>query len=151
MTNKESAQATKGQQRGSTAKRANSKVNADSKGSNGNKRGAPALGRELFKRRRVTDSDPAELEEPAVVVADAAVLEAKLSKSNSQSRVSRGPVFMHGARESLAIKKMTSKPMEALILNECFLDFLAYDKSQARDRFDRFTKKVREHYPLFEY
>ena len=60
-------------------------------------------------------------------------------------------MFMDGSRESLAIRKTTSKPMEALILNECFLDFLAYDKSQARDRFDRFAKKVREHYPFFEY
>ena len=58
---------------------------------------------------------------------------------------------MHGARETLAIKEMSSKPMEVLILNECFSDFLAYNKSQARDKFDRFAKKVRELYPLFEY
>ena len=84
-------------------------------------------------------------------MADVAISEAKSSKSNSQSKMSRGPVFMHGARESLAIREMTSKPVEALILNECFLDFLAYEKSQARDQFDKFAMKVREHYPLFEY
>ena len=60
-------------------------------------------------------------------------------------------MFMHGARKSLAIRETTSKPVEALILNEDFLDFLAYDKAQARERFDRFAKKVREHYPIFEY
>ena len=32
-------------------------------------------------------------------------------------------MFMHGARESLAIRETTSKPVEALILNECFWDF----------------------------
>ena len=63
--------------------------------------------------------------------------------------MSRGPVFMQGARESLAIRETTSKPVEALILNECFLDFLAYDKSQVRNRFDRFAKKVKEQGPFF--
>ena len=84
-------------------------------------------------------------------MADAAVSKAKSSKSNLQSKMSRGPVFVHGPRESLAMRETTSKPVEALILNECFLDFLVYNKSQARDRFDRFAKKVREHYPFFEY
>ena len=84
VTNKESAGATKGRQRGSTVKGANStfKVNNLSKGSIGNKRGALASGREQSKRRRVHDSDPADQEEPAAVVADAAVSEAKSSKSN---------------------------------------------------------------------
>ena len=152
VTNRQSARATKGRQRGSAAKGANSssKVNNVSKGSTGSKRAAPASGREQSKRGRVHDSDAAEREEPAVVVADAAVTEAKSSKSNSQSKMSRGPVFMHGARESLAIRETTSKPVEALILKECFLDFLAYDKAHARERFDRFAKKVREHCPFFE-
>ena len=128
-TTKKSARVTKRRQRSSTAKGANSKVNAASKGSNGNKRGAPSSGRESSKRGRVIDSDPVEQEEPAAVVMDTTISEAKSSKSNSQSRMSCRLAFMHGARETLAIREMSSKPMEALILNECFSDFLQYDKS----------------------
>ena len=151
VTNKQSARATKGRQRGLAAKGANStsKVNIASKGSTGSKRAAPTSGWEQSKRGKVHECDPADREEPAVVMADVAVSEAKSSKSNLQSKMNRGPVFMQGAKESLAIRETTSKPMEALILNECFLDFLAYDKSQVHDRFDRFAKKVREQGPFF--
>ena len=65
--------------------------------------------------------------------------------------MSRGPIFVHGARDTLAIREMSSKPMETFILNECFSDFLAYNKSQAGKRFERFAKKVRGLSPLFEY
>ena len=85
VTNKQSARATKGRQKGSAAKGANStsKVNIASKGSSGSKRAAPASGREQSKRGKVHECDPADREEPAVVVADAALSEAKSSKSNS--------------------------------------------------------------------
>ena len=87
----------------------------------------------------------------APIVADAAVSEAKSSKSNSQSRVSHGAVFWHGARETLTIREVSGKPMEFLILNEYFIDFITYEKSQAHERFDRFTKKVRGLTCLYEY
>ena len=108
-TQKENARTMKGRIRSSTAKGTDSKGNAASKGSKDNKRGAPSSSREPSKRGRVAHTVPTKQEEPTPVVVDAVVSEAKSSKSNSQSRVSCGPVFWHGTRKTLAIMEVSGK------------------------------------------
>ena len=124
-----------------TAKGVVPKTNAASKRT---KRGASTAGRAVSKREKVGDVRTDETAGPTDVDATTAVSEAKSSKSNSQSRPSHGPSFLQRVRQSLAIREMSSKPTESLILNECFTDFMEVESSQGRERFERFAKKVHE-------
>ena len=132
--------ANKGAVKAATAKGAAPKSNAASKGT---KRGASTAGRAVLKRGKLGDAGTDETAGPPDVDATAAVSEAKSSKSNSQSRPSHGPSFSQGIRQSLAIRDMSGRPLESLILNECFTDFMEVQSSQGRERFERFAKKVR--------
>ena len=132
--------ASKGAVKAATAKGAVPKSNAASKGT---KRGAPTTGRAVSKKGKLGDAGTDETAGPPDVDATAAVSEAKSSKSNSQSRPSHGPSFSQGIRQSLAIRDMSGRPSESLILNECFTNFIEVQSSQGRERFERFAKKVR--------
>ena len=94
------------------------------------KRGASTTGRAVSKKGKVGDAGTDETNGPPDVDATTAVSEAKSSKSNSQSRPSHGPSFSQGIRQSLAIREMSGKPTESLILNECFTDFMEVESSQ---------------------
>ena len=125
MAQKRSVQSSKGRVKSSSTKGTNLKTNAMSKG---NKHGALSLERELSKWENFVDNAHAERDEPTALVADAIVIETELSKSNPQSKMSHRAMFLHGARCSLAIWDMLSKPIKSLILNKCFADFMAYQK-----------------------
>ena len=112
--------------------------------SKGTKQGASTARRAVSKRGKLGDAGTDETAGPPDVDATVAVSEAKSSKSNSQSRPSHGPSFSQGIRQSLAIREMSGRPMESLILNECFTDFMEVQSSQGRKRFEQFAKKVRE-------
>ena len=102
--------------KGSSAKGPESKTKAALKGT---KRGSAALGREVSKRGKV-NVGIGECDNVAPVEAGTDVSEAKSSKSNSQNKSSHGLPFAQGVRQTLAIRGLSSKPFESLIVNECF-------------------------------
>ena len=70
-----------------------------------------------------------ECHNPAPLEVGTTVFEAKSSKSNSHNRSSHRLPFTQGVRQTLVIRELSSKPMESLILNECFTDFMTLEKS----------------------
>ena len=128
--------------KGSSAKAPESKTKATLKGT---KRGSAASGREVSKRGKV-NVGTGECDDLALVEAGTDVSEAKSSKSNSQNRSSHGLLFAQGVRQTLAIRGLSSKPLESLILNKCFIDFISVEKLSSREKFERFVRKV-QHFP----
>ena len=128
--------------KGSSTKGPEPKTKAALKGT---KRGSAALGREVSKRGKANVGSD-ECDDPALGQAGTDVSEAKSSKSNSQNKSSHGLPFAQGVRQTLAIRGLSSKPVESLILNECFTNFISVEKSSSREKFERFARKVR-HFP----
>ena len=124
--------------KGSSAKGPNSKTKAPLKGT---KRECATSGREVLKRGKVNVAT-GECNDPAPLEASTNISEAKSSKSNSQKRSRHGLPFAQGVRQTLAIRGLSSKPLESLILNECFTDFISMEKSSSREKFQRFARKV---------
>ena len=124
--------------KGSSAKGPDSKTKAPLKGT---KQGSVASGREVSKRRKVNVATR-EWNDPAPLEAATNVSKAKSSKSNSQNSSNHGLPFAQGVRQTLAIRGLSSKPLESLILNECFIDFMTLEKSSSREKFERFARKV---------
>ena len=128
--------------KGSSTKGPEPKTKAALKGT---KQGSVASGREVSKRGKV-NVGTGECDDVAPVQAGTDISEAKSSKSNSQNRSSHGLPFTQGVRQTLAIRGLSSKPVESLILNECFTDFISVEKSSSREKFERFARKV-WHFP----
>ena len=128
--------------KGSSAKGPEPKTKAALKGT---KQGSTASGREVSKRGKV-NVGIGECDNVAPVEAGTNVSKAKSSKSNSQNRSNHGLSFAQGVKQTLAIRGLTNKPLESLILNECFTDFISVEKSSSRDKFERFERKV-QHSP----
>ena len=93
------------------------------------KREALTARRKVTKRGKVVDASIDETNVPTKVDGSAAISEAKSSKSNSHSRPSQGSLFLQRIRQTLATREMSSKPMESLILNECFTNFMEVESS----------------------
>ena len=81
--------------KGSPSKGPDSKTEAPLRGS---KQGATASGREVLKRRKVSDAIIGECDDPAPLEAGTNVSEAKSSKSNSHNRSSHGLMFTSGVK-----------------------------------------------------